>query len=160
MPSTSKRSVCFTSSVPPTEHYAISDFVCSVSNCTLCSALLATQASMGDCWPWGRAGEELLSATLFGTAGRRPNRGCGPRAAAEAARHNVAKPHRRRPTGTQAVSGLRERRAKASAKPEQVPQGAACRGLRTSRGPQVDRRSGTIVERSRRHRTRRSICHL
>ncbi len=39
-------------------------------------------------------GEELLGATLFGTAGRRPNRGCGPRAAAEAARHNVTKPHR------------------------------------------------------------------
>jgi hypothetical protein len=33
---------------------------------------------------------------LFGTAGRRPNRGRGPRAAAEAARHNVTKPHRPR----------------------------------------------------------------
>jgi hypothetical protein len=29
-------------------------------------------------------------------AGRRPNRGCGPRAAAEAARHNVTKSHRLR----------------------------------------------------------------
>ena len=49
---------------------------------------------MGDCGPWGGAGEELLGATLYGTAGRRPNRGCGPRAAAEATRHNVTKPHR------------------------------------------------------------------
>ena len=51
---------------------------------------------MGDCWPWGGAGEELLSATLDGTAGRRPNRGCGPRAAAEATLHYVTKPHRPR----------------------------------------------------------------
>jgi hypothetical protein len=51
---------------------------------------------MGDCGPWGGAGEELLGATLDGTAGRRPNRGCGPRAAAEATRHNVTKPHRLR----------------------------------------------------------------
>ena len=51
---------------------------------------------MGDCGPWGGAGEELLGATLDGTAGRRPNRGCGPRAAAEATRHNVTKPHRPR----------------------------------------------------------------
>ena len=42
----------------------------------------------------GRSGEELLGATLDGTAGRRPNRGCGPLAAA--ARHNVTKPHRPR----------------------------------------------------------------
>ena len=52
------------------------------------------QTPMGDCGPWGGAGEELLGATLDGTAGRRPNRGCGPRAAAEATRHNVTKPHR------------------------------------------------------------------
>ena len=53
---------------------------------------------MGDCRPWGGAGEELPVATLYGTAGSRPNRGCGPRAAAEleAARHNVTKPHRLR----------------------------------------------------------------
>ena len=43
----------------------------------------------------GGVGEELLGATLYGTAGRRPNRGCGPRAAAEATRH-VTKPHRLR----------------------------------------------------------------
>ena len=50
-------------------------------------------AKPGDCGPWGGAGEELLCATLDGTAGRMPNRGCGPRAAAEAAtRHNVTKP--------------------------------------------------------------------
>ena len=35
---------------------------------------------------FGGAGEELLGAALFGTAGRRPNRGCGPRTAAEATR--------------------------------------------------------------------------
>ncbi len=51
---------------------------------------------MGDCGPWGGAGEELLGATLFGTTSRRPNRGCGPQAAAEAAWHNVTKPHRLR----------------------------------------------------------------
>ena len=47
----------------------------------------------GDCGPKGGAGEELLGATLDGTAGRRPNRGCGPRVVAEAARHNVTQPH-------------------------------------------------------------------
>ena len=53
---------------------------------------------MGDCGPWGGAGDELLSAMLDGTAaaGRRPNRGCGPRAAADATQHNVTKPHRPR----------------------------------------------------------------
>jgi hypothetical protein len=40
----------------------------------------------------GGAGEELLGATPLGAAGRRPNKGCGPRAAAEAVRHNVTKP--------------------------------------------------------------------
>ena len=51
---------------------------------------------------WGTAGhgaepgEELLGATPYGTADRRPNRGSGPRAAAEATRHNVTKPHRLR----------------------------------------------------------------
>ena len=49
---------------------------------------------MGDCGPWGGAGEELLRAMLYGTAGRRPNRGCGPRAVVEATLHNVTKPHR------------------------------------------------------------------
>ncbi len=76
----------------PTEYYAICDYAGSVSDCTLCSASPAT----GDCGPLGGAGEELLGATLFGTAGRRPNRGCGLRAAADAALHNVTKPHRPR----------------------------------------------------------------
>ena len=80
----------------PTEYYAIGDYAWSVSDRTLCSASPAAQAPMGDCGPWGGAGEELLGATLDGTAGRRPNRGCGPRAAAEATRHNVTKPHRPR----------------------------------------------------------------
>ena len=56
----------------------------------------------------GRIGEELLGATLYGTAGRRPNRGCGPRAAAAAARHNVTKPRRPqtyRDTGREQASG-------------------------------------------------------
>ena len=44
----------------------------------------------------GGAGEELLGATLYGTYGRRPNQGCGPRAAAEATRYNVTKPNRLR----------------------------------------------------------------
>jgi hypothetical protein len=100
---------------------AIGDYAWSVSVCTVCSAPLATQASMGDCGPWDGAGEELLSATLFGTAGLRPNQGCWPRAAAEAALHNVTD---RGPTGTLAVSGLRELRAGERVKLEQVPQGA------------------------------------
>ncbi len=56
-------------------------------------ALQATQASMGDSWPWGGAGEELLGPTLFGTACHIPNRGCWQRIMAEAALHNVTKPH-------------------------------------------------------------------
>ena len=74
----------------------IGDHAWSVSDCTLCSASPATHTSMEDSGPWGGAGEELLGATLLGTAGRRPNRGCGPRVAAEASRHNVTKPHRLR----------------------------------------------------------------
>ncbi len=67
---------------------------------------------MGDCGPWGGAGEELLGATPSGAAGRRPNRGCGPRAAAEAARHNVTKPHRPRTyrdAGRERASGAASR---------------------------------------------------
>ncbi len=100
MPSTSMRDACFTSSgLPwadsgsPTGYYAISDYAWSVSDCTLCTASPATQASMGDCGPWGGAGEELLGATPFGAAGRRPNRGCWQRATAGAAWHNVTKLH-------------------------------------------------------------------
>jgi hypothetical protein len=65
---------------------------------TLYSAPPAAQAPMGDCGPWGGAREELLGATLLGTvtAGRRPKSECGPRAAAEAARHKMTKPHRLR----------------------------------------------------------------
>ena len=98
---------------------------------------------MGDCWPWGGAGEELLGgvgATLDGTAVCRPNRGCGPRAAAEATRHNVTKPHRPRT--------YRDR-----VKPEQAPQGTTGRGLGWSRRPQVDRTRSTILERSRGRQT-------
>ncbi len=78
----------------PTGYYTIGDYAWSVSYCTLCSALQAVQTPMGDCWPWGGAGEELLSATPFSTACRRTNWGCGPWDAAEAAGHNVTKPHR------------------------------------------------------------------
>jgi hypothetical protein len=42
------------------------------------------------------------------SAGRRPNLGCGPRAAAEATRHNLTKPHRPRPyldAGRERASG-------------------------------------------------------
>ena len=85
MPSASTRSACLTSSGQP---WAASG--------TLCPESPAAQAPMGDCGPRGGVGEELLGATLYGTAGRRPSRGCGPRAAAEATRHNVTKPHRPR----------------------------------------------------------------
>ena len=40
----------------------------------------------------GRSRGEAAWRNAFGAAGRRPNRGCGPRAAAGAARHNVTKP--------------------------------------------------------------------
>ena len=68
--------------------------VCLRSYALLGAAGPAAQALIGDCGPCGGAGEELLGATLAGTAGRRPNRGCGPRATKEATRHNVTKPHR------------------------------------------------------------------
>ncbi len=76
-----------------TEYYAVGNYACSVFNCTFCSASQATQTSMGECWPWDGAAEELLGATLFGIAGSRPNRGCGPLAAEEVALHNVTQPH-------------------------------------------------------------------
>ncbi len=61
---------------------------------------IAGYASLdGDCRPWGGAGEELLGATPFGTASSKPNRGCGPRATAEAALHNVTKLHRQQTYG-------------------------------------------------------------
>jgi hypothetical protein len=104
---------------------------------------------MGDCGPWGDgAGEELLDETLFCTAGHKPNRDCGPRRGPRrnfAVRHSTTKPHRPRAHRTRAVSGLRERRAGARVKPRQEPH----RGLGRSRGPHVDRRSGTVSERSR-----------
>ena len=59
----------------------------------------------------------------------------------------------RGPTGTRAVSGLRERRAGVRVKPEQAPQGATGRGLGWIRWPQVDRRRSTISEQSRGRRT-------
>ena len=111
---------------------------------------------MGDCGPWGGAGEELLGATLDGAAGRRPNQGCGPRAAAEATRRNVTKPHRPRTyrdAGRECASGAAGRRAGVRVEPEQAPQGATGRGLGWSRGPQVDRRRSTISEQSRGRRT-------
>ncbi len=62
------------------------------------SARLAAKALMRDCWSWGAAGEELLGETRLGAAGCRPNLDCWPRAAAEAARHdlNAIKQHRLR----------------------------------------------------------------
>jgi len=162
----SARSACLTSSgLPragaggPTGYDAIGDYACSVSDRTLCSAPPATQAPMGDCKPLGGAGEELLGATLFGTAGRRPNRDCGPRRGPRRKLPGTTRPSHIDcgPIGTRAVSGLRERRAGACIEPEQAPQGATGRGLGRSRGPQVDRRSCTIrsyhadVRRSYRH---------
>ena len=49
---------------------------------------------MGNYWPWGGARGDLLGASPLVNASRRPNWGCGPRAAAEAALQNVTKPHR------------------------------------------------------------------
>ena len=96
-PDSSTSSIRRLSRNSPTEHYAIGDYAWSVSDRTLCSASPATQAPMWDCGPWGRAGEELLGAPpLDGNAGRRPNRGCGPRSAAAATWHNVTKQHRPR----------------------------------------------------------------
>ncbi len=132
------RDACLTSSELL---YAIGDYAWSVSYCTLCSASLATQASMGDCWPWGGAWEELLGATPFSAAGSRPNRGCGPQAAAETARYNVTKPHRPltyRDAGREWASG--------AASQSTCQAGAStswCHWSRSQkgRGPHVDRRS-------------------
>ncbi len=97
-------------------------------------------ATAGACGPWGGlgTGEELLAATLFGTTGSRPNRGCGPRAAARAARHNVTKPHRLR---TYQDAG----RERASGAASRITRQARARTSRRhwpwtgrSRGPQVD----------------------
>ncbi len=62
---------------------------------------------MGDCWSWGGAGAELLSATLFGTASRLPSLDSGLQATAEAALHNETKPHRlwTRDAGRERASG-------------------------------------------------------
>ncbi len=54
-----------------------SDYACFVYDRRFCSELTAAVPD-GDCKPWGKAVEELLGATLFGTAGCRPNRDCGP----------------------------------------------------------------------------------
>jgi hypothetical protein len=76
----------------------------------------------------------------FGTAGRRPNRGCGPRAAAGAARHNITKPHQPR---TYRDAG--RERASGAASPSKCQAGAStsrCHWSRTrkesraARGPE------------------------
>ncbi len=95
---------------------------------------------MGDCWPWGGAGEELLGATPLGAAGRRPNRGCGPRAAAEAARHNVTKPHRprtNRDAGRKWASGAASR-----SKHLKVPLAVDSQESRASSGPEEEKNPG------------------
>ena len=60
----------------PTEYYAIGDYAL----CLRSYALLGTAGTAGPdggLRVMGRSREELLGATLFGTAGLRPNRGCG-----------------------------------------------------------------------------------
>ena len=99
---------------------------------------------------------------------RRPQAQPGLRAAGSGPRWNLPGATRpshvdRGPTGTRAVSGLRERRAGVRVKPErragvrvkpeQAPQGATGRGLGWNRGPQVDRRRSTILEQSCGRRT-------
>ncbi len=99
---------------------------------------------MGGCGPWGGAGGELGS-TLFGNAGSRPNRGCGKRAAAEASRRTVTKPHRPRTyrdAGRERALGAASRAAGARVKPEQYlksqlvedSEGVAGPGLRWTGG--------------------------
>ena len=108
----------------------------------------------------GRSRGGAARHNLFGTAGRRPNRDCGPRRGPRRKLPGTMQPSHIDcgPIGTRAVRGLRERRAGACIEPEQAPQGTTGRGLGRSRGPRVDRRSGTITERSRGRRTRRSNC--
>ena len=115
-PSTSVRSACLTcSGLPwadsggPTDYYAIGDCAGSVSDRTLCSAPPALQAPMGDCGPRGGAGDELLGTTLFGTAGRRPNRDYGPRRGPRRKLPGATRPSSIDcgPFETRAVSGLR-----------------------------------------------------
>ena len=115
----------------------------------------------GDCGPCGGAWEELLGATLYGTAGRRPNRGCGPRAAAEAARHNVTKPHRLRTyrdAGRERASGAarlstRQARASTSRRNWQWTRMES----RASRGPEERYDTGAVMQTSDGQSNRRFI---
>jgi hypothetical protein len=114
--STSSRSVCLTSlglpwadSGGPTENYAISDYSCSVSDCTLCSAPPAPQAPIGDCWEQGRICSPqrcsaLPAASPIWTAGR--GAGYEPGSIRLGPSHIDCGP-----IGTRPVSGLWERRA-------------------------------------------------
>ena len=114
---------------------------------------------MGDCGPCGGAGEELLGATLDGTAGRRPNRGCWPLAAAEVTRHNVTKLHRprtNRDAGRELASGAAgrsTRQAGASTSRHHWPWTRM--ESRASSGPEEEYDLGTITRtsdwRSNRH---------
>jgi hypothetical protein len=108
----------------------------------------------GQCGPWGGAGEDLLCATLYGTAGRRPNRGWWPRAAADAARHNVTKSHRPRTyrdagrERASAAAGRSMRQAGASTSTRHWP----CTRIesRASNGPEEEYYLGTITRTSER----------
>ncbi len=126
MPSTSTRDACLTSSG------------------LLWAGIVGYAGLDGELRAMGRSREELFGATPSGTAGCRPNRGCGPRAAAEAARHNVAKPHRPwtdRDAGREWASGAASR----------------SRYLKVPLVAHLDRRSKcNIGGRSRRRRTWRS----
>ena len=105
---------------------------------------------MGDCWPWGGAGEELLGATLDGNAGRRPNRGCGPRAAAEATLHNLTKPHRPqtyRDAGRERASGAAGRSTRqAGASTSRRHWQWTRMESRASSGPEEEYYLGTITD--------------
>jgi hypothetical protein len=81
-------------------YYAIGDYAWYVSDCTLCSASPATLTSMGYCrkntqvMGRSRGGAVLQAARRNAIRQRRQPGMRGPRAAAEAARRNVTKPHR------------------------------------------------------------------
>ena len=94
----------------------------------------------------------MLGATLYGTAGSRPNQGCGSRAAAEATRHNVTKPHRPltyRDAGRERASGAAgrsTRQAGASTPRRHWPWTRM--ELRASSGPEEKYDTGAVVRTS------------
>ena len=116
VPSTSTRDACLTSSGLPWADSGRPDWILRHRRlrmvCLRLYSLLGIAGYAGLDGGLRAMGQSRLGATPLGAAGRRPNRGCGLRAAAEAARHNVTKPHRPRTyrdAGRERASGAASR---------------------------------------------------